>query len=251
MTEMNENVTAEQEQTKNSVQTPFEILYEDNHILVVLKPQMTACCPDDSKDDNLLDQVKAYIKTAYNKPGNVYVGLVHRLDRPTGGVMVYAKTSKAAARLTAGLQSGEFEKKYLTVLCGTPDTERGILTNYVRKNTVNNLVYICTPSEEGAKYAELDYKVIESKGKYSLVEVRLHTGRTHQIRVQMAGISHPVFGDMRYGGALAQKGKLALWAYSLSFLHPITKERLKFIAYPPETETPWKAFDMSKTVEIK
>ena len=251
MTEWNENVTAEQEQTKNNVQTPFEILYEDNHILVVLKPQMTACCPDESKDDNLLDQVKAYIKTAYNKPGNVYVGLVHRLDRPTGGVMVYAKTSKAAARLTAGLQSGEFEKKYLTVLCGTPDTERGILTNYVRKNTVNNLVYICTPSEEGAKYAELDYKVLESKGKYSLVEVRLHTGRTHQIRVQMAGISHPVFGDMRYGGALAQKGKLAPWAYSLSFLHPITKERLKFIAYPPETETPWKAFDMSKTVEIK
>ena len=92
---------------------------------------------------------------------------------------------------------------------------------------------------------------MENKGKYSLVEVRLHTGRTHQIRVQMAGISHPVFGDMRYGGANAQKGKLALWAYSLSFSHPITKERLRFLAYPPETETPWKAFDLSKVVEIK
>lgn len=245
MTEMNETIE------KQKVDTPFEILYEDNHILVVLKPQMTACCPDDSKDDNLLDQIKNYIKVAYSKPGNVYVGLVHRLDRPTGGVMVYAKSSKAAARLTAGLQNGEFEKKYLTVLCGTPDTQRGILSNYVRKNTVNNMVYICTPSEDGAKYAELDYKVLEEKGKYSLVEVRLHTGRTHQIRVQMAGISHPVFGDMRYGGALAQKGKLALWAYSLSFLHPITKERLKFIACPPEAETPWKAFDLSKMMEIK
>ena len=228
----------------------FKILYEDNHIIVVLKEQMTACCPDESKDDNLFDQIKRYIKRAYNKPGNVYLGLVHRLDRPTGGVMVYAKTSKAAARLTEGLQNGDFEKKYLTVLCGTPEPRRGTLCNYLRKNTVNNMVYICTPSEEGAKYAELDYKVLESVSKYSLTEVRLHTGRTHQIRVQMAGTSHPVFGDMRYGGVLAQKGKLALWAYSLSFSHPITKERLKFIAYPPETDAPWKAFDLGKAIEV-
>ena len=242
MTEINES---------EAMQPKLNILYEDNHIIVVLKPQMTACCPDESKDDNLFDQIKNYVKIAYNKPGNVYLGLVHRLDRPTGGVMVYAKTSKAAARLSAGLQSGDFEKKYLTVLCGTPDPERGTLSNYLRKNTVNNMVYICTPSEEGAKYAELDYKVVESKGKYALTQVRLHTGRTHQIRVQTAGISHPVFGDMRYGGANAQKGKLALWAYSLSFSHPITKERMKFMAYPPETETPWKAFDLSKAVEIQ
>ena len=229
----------------------FPILYEDNHIIVVVKPQMTACCPDESKDNNLLDMIKTYIKTAYNKPGNVYAGLVHRLDRPTGGVMVYAKTSKAAGRLGEGMQNGEFEKKYLTVLCGSLGTERGKLVNYLRKNTVNNMVYICTPSEEGAKYAELDYKVIETDGKLALVEVRLATGRTHQIRVQMMGISHPVFGDMRYGGALAQKGKLALWAYSLSFLHPITKDRLKFISYPPETEAPWKSFDLAKAIEIK
>ena len=148
MTQMNEQM--------EEVTTPFEILYEDNHIIVVRKPQMVACCPDESKDDNLFDQVKNYIKVKYNKPGNVYVGLVHRLDRPTGGVMVYAKTSKAAARLTEGLQTGDFEKKYLAVLCGTPDSERGTLCNYLRKNTVNNMVYICTPSEEGAKYAELD-----------------------------------------------------------------------------------------------
>lgn len=253
MTENKQTVdaTEQTQQQTTEYRPPFSILYEDNHIIVVLKPQMTACCPDESKDDNLFDQVKQYIKIVYNKPGNVYVGLVHRLDRPTGGVMVYAKTSKAAARLTAGLQSGDFEKKYLTVLCGTPDEERATLRNYLRKNTVNNMVYICTPSEEGAKYAELDYKVLESKGKYSLVEVRLHTGRTHQIRVQTAGISHPVFGDMRYGGALAQKGKLALWAYCLSFSHPITKERLRFLAYPPEAETPWKAFDIAKAVEIQ
>ena len=211
------------------------ILHEDNHVIVVLKPQNVPSCEDESKDKDMLTVIKEYIKIKNNKPGNVYVGLVHRLDRPTGGVMVYAKTSKAAARLTEGLQTGDFEKKYLAVLCGAPDTERGTLCHYLRKNTVNNMVYICTPSEEGAKYAELDYRIVEDKGKYSLVEVRLHTGRTHQIRVQMAGISHPIYGDMRYGGALAQKGKLALWAYSLSFLHPITKVRLKFMAYPPET----------------
>lgn len=227
------------------------ILYEDNHIAVLLKPQMTACCPDESKDENLLDTFKTYLKNAYKKPGNVYAGLVHRLDRPTGGVMVYAKTSKAAARLSEGMQKGDFEKKYLTVLCGVPETERGTVTNYLRKNTVNNLVYICTQTEDGAKFASLDYKVLETKGKYTLTEVRLHTGRTHQIRVQMAGLSHPVFGDMRYGGPLAQKGKLALWAYSLSFTHPVSKERMKFISLPPEEETPWKAFDLGKSVEFK
>ena len=229
----------------------FDILYEDNHIIVVLKPQMVACCPDESKDENLLDMIKEYIKITYNKPGNVYAGLIHRLDRPTGGVMVYAKTSKAASRLGTGMQAGDFEKKYLTVLCGAPDTERGTLTNYLRKNTVNNIVYICTPTEDGAKFAELDYKVLEKTDKYALTEVRLHTGRTHQIRVQMAGISHPVFGDMRYGGAFAQKGKLALWAYSLSFTHPITKEKMKFMAYPPETETPWKEFKFSALLPKK
>ena len=243
MTEINE--------TAEVYRPEFEILYEDNHIIVVLKPQMIACCPDESKDDNLLDQIKKYVKITYNKPGNVYVGLVHRLDRPTGGVMVYAKTSKAAGRLTEGLQSGDFEKKYLTVLCGELPQQRGTLCNYLRKNTVNNMVYICTPTEDGAKYAELDYKVVETKSKYTLAEVRLHTGRTHQIRVQMAGISHPVFGDMRYGGAQAKKGKLALWAYCLSFLHPITQERMRFLAYPPEEETPWKAFNLEKAVEIR
>lgn len=248
---MTEISTRENIEKETGFDPGFGILYEDNHILVALKPQMVGCCPDDSKDKNLLDMIKAYLKQAYGKPGNVYVGLVHRLDRPTGGVMVYAKTSKAASRLTEGLQSGDFEKRYLAMLCGTPETERGTLTNYLRKNTVNNMVYICTQTEEGAKFASLDYKVLESKGRYALTEVRLHTGRTHQIRVQMAGISHPVYGDMRYGGALAQKGKLALWAYSLSFSHPVTKERLRFIALPPADEMPWKLFNLSAAVEIR
>lgn len=226
------------------------VLYEDNHIIVVLKPQNVPSCPDESKDDNLLDRIKNYIKVAYQKPGNVYVGLVHRLDRPTGGVMVFAKTSKAAARLSAGLKS-DFEKKYLAVLCGNFDVERGTAVNYLKKNTVNNMVYICTESEDGAKLASLDYKVLEQRDRYSLTEIKLHTGRSHQIRVQMAGMSHPVFGDMRYGGVNAQKGKLALWAYSLSFTHPVLKERMRFVALPPEEEVPWKNFDLSELGKIK
>lgn len=138
--------------------------------------------------------------------------------------MVYAKTSKAASRLTEGLQSGDFEKKYLAALCGTPETERGTLTNYLRKNTVNNMVYICTQTEEGAKFASLDYKVLESKEKYALTEIRLHTGRTHQIRVQTAGISHPVYGDMalrRRGGEEREAGAVGIFFG----VHPSRDER--------------------------
>ena len=237
----NENRAAEAE--KIALEKGLHILYEDNQIIVALKPQMMGCCPDESKDENLFDKLKEYIKEAYRKSGNVYLGLIHRLDRPTGGVMVFAKTSKAASRLSEGLQKGDFEKKYLAVLVGEMEGERGTLVNYLRKNTVNNMVYICTPSEEGAKYAELDYKVLGVKNKLTLAEIRLHTGRTHQIRVQTAGISHPVYGDMRYGGASAKKGRLALFAYSLSFTHPVTKERLKFVALPPD-EIPWKTFDV-------
>ena len=229
----------------------FSVLYEDNHIIVVLKPQNVASCPDDSGDDNLLDMVRRYLKTVYHKPGNVYVGLVHRLDRPTGGVMVYAKTSKAASRLSESLRRGDFEKRYLTVLCGTFEAERGSLTDYLKKNPVNNMVYICTRGDEGAKEATLDYAVLQTRDRYTLAEVRLHTGRSHQIRVQMAGASHPVFGDMRYGGANAQKGKLALWAYSLSFTHPVHKERMRFIALPPEEEVPWKNFDLSQIGKVR
>ena len=218
------------------------ILHEDNHIIVVLKPQNVACCPDESGDDNLFDAVKRYIKTAYQKPGNVFLGLVHRLDRPTGGVMVYAKTSKAAARLSEQMRTGGCEKLYYAVLCGTPSRPRATLENYLRKNSLNNMVYVCTQTEEGARFASLDYEVLESKGALSLARVRLHTGRTHQIRVQMAAINCPLYGDMRYGGENAVKGKLALWAYSLRFTHPTTGEKLRFEIEPPADERPWNNF---------
>lgn len=220
----------------------LEILYEDNHIIAVLKPQNIACCPDETGDDNLFSRIQRYLVEKYNKPGNAYLGLVHRLDRPTGGVMVYAKTSKAAGRLCEGMKSGAFEKKYFAVLCGSPAKKSGRLENYLRKNSVTNTVYICTQSEEGAKFAALDYEIKAEARGLSLVEIKLHTGRTHQIRVQTAGINCPVYGDMRYG-ANAVKGKLALWAYYLSFPHPVTGEKMKFMAEPPRDEAPWKLFD--------
>ena len=220
----------------------LNILYEDNHLIVVLKPQMTACCPDESGDENLFDCVKEYLKVAYNKPGNAFLSLVHRLDRPTGGVMVFAKTSKAAARLTEQMKNGGFEKKYYAVLCGTPNKKTAVLENYLRKNSVTNTVYVCTQTEENAKFASLEYNLIEEKAGLSLAEITLHTGRTHQIRVQFSAINCPVYGDMRYGGEKAVKGRLALWAYSLKFSHPTTGETLKFLVEPPKDIVPWKFF---------
>ena len=222
------------------------ILYEDNHIIVVMKPQGVPTCGDESGDDSLLEQVRRYVKEKYNKPGNGYIGLIHRLDRPTGGVMVFAKTSKAASRLAEQMRGGDFEKKYLAVLVGVPKEEKATLVNYLKKNPVNNMVYICTQTTDGAKLASLEYRIVEEKGGYCLADIKLHTGRTHQIRVQMAGISHPVYGDMRYGGENAKKGNLALWSYSLAFTHPVTKERMKFMLEPPAENVPWKNFDLSK-----
>lgn len=220
------------------------ILYEDNHVIVTLKPQNVACCPDESGDDNLFDCVKRYIKVTYNKQGNVFLGLVHRLDRPTGGVMVFAKTSKAAARLSEQMRTGGFEKRYLAVLNGVPSKKKATLENYLRKNAINNTVYVCTQTEEGAKFASLEYEIKEEKSGLCLADVALHTGRTHQIRVQMAAINCPLYGDMRYGGEKAVKGKLALWAYSLRFAHPTTGEKLRFEIEPPKDETPWKLFNI-------
>jgi len=219
------------------------VLYEDNHIIVVLKPQNVPCCPDESKDMDLLTILKDYIKEKENKQGNVYVALVHRLDRVTGGVMVYAKTSKAASRLAEQMKSGDFTKKYLTVTCGEMNNKKAILTSFLRKNAITNTVYVCTEGEKDAKLARLDYEVCQTIDNLNLLKVNLHTGRSHQIRVQLASIGTPLYGDMRYGGANAIKGNIALWASLLSFTHPTTKERLVFKIEPPKNLAPWKFFD--------
>ena len=228
----------------------IEILYEDNHLLVVVKPQNIPVQADISGDEDLLTILKGYIKEKYNKPGDVYLGLVHRLDRPTGGVMVFAKSSKAAARLSEQMREGDFEKRYFATLVGVPKEEKATLTHYMKKNAVNNMVYVCPATVNGAKLASLDYTVLDKKDGLSLVDVRLHTGRSHQIRVQMNAIGTPIYGDMRYGGEKAKKGNLALWAYYLSFTHPVSKERMVFRVQPPKDLNPWNKFNTDRAVTI-
>jgi len=228
----------------------LQILFEDNHIIVVNKPFNVPSQKDSSGDDDMLTLIKAYIKEKYKKEGNVYLGLVHRLDRPTGGIMVFAKTSKAASRLSESLREGDWEKNYLAIVVGSPAEEKGVLVHYLKKNTVTNTVYAVPAATNDAKRAELVYKVLEKSGKVTLLNISLMTGRGHQIRVQMSQINCPVFGDVRYGGDLAKGYNLALFAYKLQFTHPVTKNRMVFIAYPPETEEPWKRFDIERHMKI-
>lgn len=223
-----------------------DIIFEDNHLLVVIKPQNIPVQEDESKDDDMLRKLKRYLVEKYNKPGDAYVGLVHRLDRPTGGVMVFAKTSKAAGRLCEQIKTDEFEKTYLAVVNGKPRLDRARLVNFLKKDERNNIVKICPEFENGAKKAELDYQVLASNDKYSLVKVNLITGRSHQIRVQMAGINCPIVGDVKYGKEEKAKTNMALWATSLKLNHPVTKQRLTFKVFPPKDENPWKDFDIEK-----
>jgi len=224
----------------------LKVVYEDNHVIVVVKPQNLPTQEDESKDKDLLTIVKEYIKEKENKPGNVYVGMVHRLDRPTGGVMVFAKTSKAASRLTEQIQNGDLKKRYLAVINGKPREKRAKLVNFLKKNARTNTVDIVPELTTGAKRAELDYEIIEEKEKVSLADIKLYTGRSHQIRVQMKNIGCPVYGDVRYGGDKLAKGhNLALWSYELKFIHPTTKENMTFKVYPPEDLVPWNVFKIS------
>ena len=222
----------------------LNILYEDNHIIVVLKPQKVLSQGDETTDKSLLDMVKEYIKEKYNKPGNVYVGLVHRLDRPTGGVMVFAKTSKAASRLTEQMKDKQFTKKYLAVVVGSPRYKSSRLEHFLKKDEKTNVVKVVPRGVDGAKQAILEYKTIKTVDKVSLLDVQILTGRSHQIRVQMAQIGCPVFGDVKYNGDTLAKGhNLALWAYELSFVHPTTKKQMLFRCIPPADKTPWNVFE--------
>ena len=234
--------------SRNFTMDDVAVLHEDNSILVVVKPQNIPSQADASGDLDLLTLLKDYIKNKYDKPGNVYLGLVHRLDRPTGGVMVFAKNTKAAERLSKQIVDGEMTKTYLTTVVGTPKQRKDTLVNYLKKNSLTNTVYVATFGDHDAKRAELSYEVLDSDERLSLVKVQLGTGRSHQIRVQMSAINCPVYGDARYGGNIVRGQNLALWAYKLELTHPVTKERMVFVAYPPDSE-PWKRFDIKSHVE--
>ncbi len=230
----------------------INIVYEDNHLLVVVKPQNVPVAEDQSGDDDLLSALKRYIKDKYDKPGEAYLGLVHRLDRPTGGVMVFAKTSKAAARLQECIKSGEFEKRYLTVTTGIPKEKKAFLKNALYKDEARNTVYCVPIATEGAKLALMEYAVLETRENLALLDVKIYTGRSHQIRVQLKTIGCPVFGDVKYGNAKTPEGyNMALWATEIRFPHPVTKEKLVFRVYPPKEDAPWKFFDIATKLSIK
>jgi len=231
----------------------MEILYEDNHIIVVSKPQGVASQPDETGDKDILTQVKEYIKEKYNKPGEAFVGLVHRLDRPTGGAMVFAKTSKAASRLSEQMRNGDFDKTYLAVVCGKPRESKAKIVSYLKKDEKTNTALIVPQTTTGAKRAELDYEVLEynQDTDHSLVKVKIYSGRGHQIRVQMKSIKCPIFGDQKYGGENMPKVMLNLFATELAFLHPVTKQKLIFRVYPPETSSAWNEFNVDKFLSLK
>ena len=219
------------------------IIYEDNHVIVVIKPHNISVQEDDSKDPDMLTIIKEFLKKRDNKPGNVFLGLVHRLDRPTGGVMVFAKTSKAASRLSKELKDKQLKKHYLCVVNGKPQLANNRLVTYLKKDEKTNTVRIAPKLEEGSKEAILEYSVLESKNKYSLIEVDLITGRSHQIRVQMSSqLNCPIFGDFKYGDK-DHGGNLALWAYELTFTHPTTKENMRFTVAPDYNNPAFKLFE--------
>jgi 23S rRNA pseudouridine1911/1915/1917 synthase len=216
-------------------------LYEDNHLLVAVKPPNIPCQADKSGDPDFLNALKADMKDRHNKPGKVYLGLVHRLDRPTGGVMVFARTSKAASRLSDQVRRHLFEKTYLAAVQGCPTPSQGLMTDYLYKDQETNTVTVCEEHTRGSRYAELAYTVLKQAGANSLVKVSLKTGRSHQIRVQFASRGTALLGDQRYNPD-AQKEQLGLWASELSFQHPTTHEVLRFASDLP-AEAPWLQFN--------
>ena len=216
----------------------LNIIYEDNHIIVVEKPCNILSQVDSTKDISLLDMVKEYIKKKYNKPGNVYLGLVHRLDRPVGGLMVFARSSKAASRLTKSFQEHLVDKRYLAIVNGKMEKEKDELIDFIEKGKDGNSFISAT-----GKKAVLDYEVISylKEKNCSLVSIRLKTGRHHQIRIQFASRGHFLLGDQRYG--IVDYKQISLFCYYLSFAHPVTKKIMKFQLEMPHYDY-WTLFTM-------
>ncbi len=221
----------------------LNIIYEDNHIIVVEKLVNVPSQADKTGDIDMLTIIKQYIKEKYNKPGDVYLGLIHRLDRPVGGVMVFAKTSKAASRLSEQVRVKQFKKKYLVICNGKMEQDKGELQDYLLKNERTNISKVVVKNTKNSKLAILDYEVLkyDKELNLSVLKINLHTGRHHQIRVQLASRNHSIYGDNKYGGRGHGK-QIALWAYELSIIHPITKEEINFKVIPEKIGS-WKILE--------
>jgi len=215
------------------------IIYEDNHLLVVNKPVGILSQEDHTGRTDLLSLCKQYIKKRYDKPGNVFLGLLHRLDRPVGGVMVFAKTSKAASRISEQIRERKVKKSYLAVLDGDPPPN-GVLEHHLLKNHKTNVTEVVSSPRKKSKLAKLSFQTIDRSNGMALVDINLETGRAHQIRVQFAEIGTPVHGDNRYGKA--SKNSIALHAHNFRLIHPTLKEEHEFVAPLPK-QLPWNLFE--------
>lgn len=225
----------------------FQVLYEDNHILVANKPNNMLVQADTTGDVALEDLAKQYIKIKYNKPGAVFLNAVHRIDRPVSGVVVFARTSKALARLNEQFRSKEIKKTYWAIVKNLPKVESATLEDYIRRDAKKNKSFVCQKDAKDAKLARLSYSLIASSENYHLLEIDLHTGRHHQIRCQLSHMGCPIKGDLKYGAERSNKdGGISLHARSVEFIHPVTKESIKITAPVPEDNL-WKALSESLT----
>lgn len=221
----------------------LEVLYEDNHIIAINKTNSDLVQGDKTGDETLADAVKAYIKAKYNKPGDVYLGIVHRLDRPVSGVVLFARTTKALTRLNKMFEEKEVKKTYWAIVRQLPPHDSDTLTHYLLKDNEKNKSHAHISEKKGAKLAILSYKLISSIDNYHLLEVNLETGRHHQIRCQLAKIGSPIRGDLKYGYPRSNtNGGISLHARRIEFVHPVTKENIIIEAPMPKDEPLWGEF---------
>lgn len=217
------------------IEPPFEMLYEDNHCIALVKPSGMLSTHYEGREETLDRAVKSYLKEKYHKPGNVFLGVVHRLDRPVSGVLLFARTSKAAARLAQQFREGSIEKIYWAVVTGEIRQTAGTLEDWLRKDKSRGRVEVVEPGEKGARQALLHYQRRAVHGGLTWLEVRPQTGRTHQLRVQLAHHGHPIYGDAKYGAIHTFGRGIGLHARALTFLHPIRYEPIALIADVPRT----------------
>lgn len=221
----------------------MDVIYEDNHIIVVNKRTGEIVQGDKTGDEPLVETVKHYIKEKYAKPGNVFCGVVHRLDRPVAGLVVFARTSKALTRMNDMFREGTVKKTYWAIVRNKPQNPEGRIVSYITTTERNNKSYSSPVPKAGAKEAALTYKLIASSDRYHLLEVNLETGRKHQIRVQLASIGSPVKGDLKYGDKRSNPdGSISLMAHHIEFVHPVSGKLISLTAPVPDDPL-WKAFD--------
>ena len=218
------------------------VLYEDNHLIAINKEAGELVQGDESGDRTLADEVKDYLKRKYNKPGNVFLGIPHRLDRPTTGIVIYARTDKALSRMTALFRTSDVKKTYWAIVDRCPEKKEGEIVHYIVRNAANNKSFAYSKEKPGSKIARLSYRVLASSDNYHLLEIDLHTGRHHQIRAQLAALGIHIKGDLKYGAARSNPdGGICLHARRVTFTHPVKKEPVDIIA-PPPGNTLWAYF---------